>query len=72
MGPAEKLREQARPARYYAQVATRAEDRAAWRAIAEEWERMGTCKMRHSAPADPLSNPPVRSVILISPGHSAP
>jgi hypothetical protein len=40
MEPAEKLREQARRARYYAQVAAMAEDRAAWRAIAEKWERM--------------------------------
>jgi hypothetical protein len=40
MGPAEKLREQAERARYYARVATMAEDRAAWLSIAEQWERM--------------------------------
>lgn len=40
MEPAEKLREQAARAREYARQAGMSEDRAAWLAIAERWERL--------------------------------
>jgi hypothetical protein len=40
MDPAKRLREQAARARYYARAAAMADDRAAWLAIAERWEKL--------------------------------